>query len=104
MAKLSRRTFLQTSAGVTTGAVIAGTPLAAVAGAEAAPAEASPATVIDSSATAPREPVMAYVRDAQAGEVTVLAGVTETTFHDPGLARRLLGLAPEHDQSGQGGN
>jgi hypothetical protein len=46
------------------------------------------------SSQTPREPVMAYVRDAQRGEVTVLAGTTETTYRDPALVKRLLSAAP----------
>ena len=41
----------------------------------------------------PRETVMAYVRDAARGEVTVLSGTRETTYRDPALAKRLLDAA-----------
>jgi hypothetical protein len=33
---------------------------------------------------------MAYVRDAERGEVTVLSGTRETTYRDPALAQRLI--------------
>ena len=38
---------------------------------------------------------MAYVRDAERGEVTVMSGTGETTYRDPALARRLLAAAPD---------
>ncbi len=38
---------------------------------------------------------MAYVRDAQRGEVTVMSGTSETTYRDHGLVRRLMDAAPE---------
>jgi len=37
--------------------------------------------------------VMAYVRDAARGEVTVLSGTREVTYRDPELAARLLAAA-----------
>ena len=42
----------------------------------------------------PREPVIAYVRDARRGEVTVMSGTRETTYRDPALVKRLLKAAP----------
>jgi hypothetical protein len=45
------------------------------------------------SGPAPREPVTAYVRDAQRGEVTVMSGKQETTYRDPVLVKRLLDAA-----------
>jgi hypothetical protein len=82
----SRRAFLQaTAAGaagvavVTTGPKLAGasntTPLA---------------QVVKPSSPPPSETVMAYVRDAERGEVTVLSGTRETTYRDPALAQRLI--------------
>jgi hypothetical protein len=41
----------------------------------------------------PGETVMAYVRDAAKGEVTVLSGTRETTYRDPYLTRRLIDAA-----------
>jgi hypothetical protein len=41
----------------------------------------------------PSEPVMAYVHDAEKGEVTVLSGTVERTYRDPVLAKRLLDAA-----------
>ena len=79
---LNRRTFLQSSAGAAAGVAVvaAGPKLAAAAlsgGTNTAPAAVKP------SGPAPREPVMAYVRDAARGEVTVLSGTRETTYRDP---------------------
>ena len=41
----------------------------------------------------PEEPVVAYVRDAERGEVTVAAGTTEHTYRDKALVQRLLRAA-----------
>ena len=48
----------------------------------------------------PPEPVIAYVRDAERGEVTVIAGTSETTYRDRALARRLLKAAPSTAKGG----
>jgi hypothetical protein len=93
MSKVTRRSFLQVSAGVAGGAMAAAGP-AALAG-EAAPATADRCrTVVSPTTGVPREPVMAYVRDADAGEVTLVAGTRETTYRDPQLVKRLLDAAP----------
>jgi hypothetical protein len=42
---------------------------------------------------APYEPVTAYVRNADRGEVTVMSGKHETTYNDPVLVKRLLDVA-----------
>jgi hypothetical protein len=53
----------------------------------------------------PQEPVVAYVRDAERGEVTVVAGTAETTYRDPALVKRLLSAAPaEAIGNGDGAN
>ena len=92
---LSRRSFLKSSAATATGAVIAATPLAAAAvGAEAATPSAA---VTDPTGAAPLEPVMAYVHNAPAGEVTILKGTSQTTYNDPALVKRLLAAAPGDD-------
>jgi len=44
--------------------------------------------------------VIAYVRDAERGEVTVIAGTSETTYRDRALARRLLKAAPSTAKGG----
>ena len=41
----------------------------------------------------PEEPVVAYVRDAARGEVTVTSGTTEHTYRDHALVQRLLRAA-----------
>ena len=51
------------------------------------------ATVTKPSGPAPHEPVTAYVRSAERGEVTVMAGKQETTYRDPVLVKRLLDAA-----------
>jgi hypothetical protein len=38
---------------------------------------------------------MAYVRNAERGEVTVMSGTSETTYRDHALVRRLLAAAPK---------
>jgi len=98
MTSLNRRAFLRNSAGLTTGAVIAATPFAAAAALDGPPAEAPLGVAVEPTTAAPREPVMAYVRDAASGEVTVLAGTAETTYRDPALVRRLLAAAPGTDE------
>jgi hypothetical protein len=93
----SRREFLQVGTGAAAGAaMILATPkVASVAldkpGAGAA-AEAKP-VVTKPSGRAPREPVTAYVRNAQRGEVTVMSGKQEITYRDPALVKRLTDAA-----------
>jgi len=71
---VNRRSFLQSSGAVATGVAV---------------------TIVPGAATGdmPREPVMAYVHNAQRGEVTVLSGTEERTYRDPVLAKRLLDAA-----------
>lgn len=92
----SRRAFLQGTAGVAAGAAaILATPkvvTAIDAAASGATAEANP-VVTTPSGPAPREPVTAYVRNAERHEVTVLSGTHETTYKDPALVKRLLDAA-----------
>ena len=57
----------------------------------------------DPSTPTPPEPVVAYVRDAKSGEVTVVSGTSETTYRDRALVKRLLDAAPKDASSGQGG-
>jgi hypothetical protein len=93
----SRRAFLQGTAGAAAGAaVIIATPKVAAVALEhpssgVAP-EAKP-VAISRSGSAPREPITAYVRDAERGEVTVLSGQQETTYRDPALVKRMLDAA-----------
>jgi hypothetical protein len=46
---------------------------------------------------------MAYVRDAERGEVTVVSGTTETTYHDPALVKRMLDAVPAGEAGMIGG-
>jgi hypothetical protein len=96
---VTRLSFIKRSAGVAAGAAAIGVPAAA------AIADTSGKVVKQPSAKTPAEPVMAYVRDADRGEVTVLAGTTETTYRDPSLVKRLLSAAPKDAvQNGEGAN
>jgi hypothetical protein len=93
----SRRAFLEGSAGAAaSAAVILATPkLASIAldsSGHSVAAEPK-AVVTKASGPAPREPVTAYVRDAERGEVTVMSGQQETTYRDPVLVKRLLDAA-----------
>ena len=93
MSNLSRRSFLKT-AGVATGAAIVGGVPATAA---AAAAESAPEVVASPTAT-PHEPLVAYVRDASKGEVTVVSGLHETTFKDHALVKRITKAAEHHPQ------
>jgi len=90
----SRRAFLQCTAGAAAGAaVILATPKVASVALDAAgpSAAAEPEAVVTKpSGPAPHEPVTAYVRNAERGEVTVMSGKQETTYRDPVLVKRLL--------------
>ena len=96
---VTRLSFIKRSAGVAAGAAAIGVPVTA------AIADKPGKVVAKPSAKTPQEPVMAYVRDADRGEVTVLAGTTETTYRDPSLVKRLLTAAPKHAvEDGEGAN
>lgn len=93
----SRRAFLQGTAGAAAGAAaIIATPKVAAIALEA-PGSSVPvepkAVVVTPSGAAEREPVTAYVRNAERDEVTVMSGKQETTYKDPVLAKRLLDAA-----------
>ena len=90
MSKLSRASFLK-SAGIATGAVVvAGVPGVANAASEGAP------EIVISPSPLPREVVVAYVRDASKGEVTIVSGLHETTFKDMGLVKKITKAAAKH--------
>jgi hypothetical protein len=90
MESLSRRKLLA-SAGVATGtAAIAAAPTVAAAALDRS-------EVTEPSGPPPEEPVIAYVRDAKRGEVTVMSGTREATYRDPTLVKRLVKAAPEND-------
>jgi len=89
----NRRAFLQSTAGAAgAAAVVLATPKVASVALEGSSqsAEAPKATVTDPTGLAPREPVTAYVHNAERNEVTVMSGTTQTTYKDPVLVKRLL--------------
>jgi hypothetical protein len=90
----SRRQFLAVGAGAAAGAAIAaaGSKVGSVVTLGGAGTEPA-AAVTKPSGPPPSEPVTAYVRDAQRGEVTVLSGKQEITYRDPALVKRLLDAA-----------
>ena len=93
----SRRAFLQGTAGAAAGAAaILATPKVAQIALDSPGSSVPPvpkAVVTNASGPAPAEPVTAYVRDAERGEVTVMSGKKETTYKDPVLVKRLLEAA-----------
>lgn len=95
----SRRAFLAGTAGAAAGAAaILATPkvagIALDSPGPSVPAQPEPKAVVTTpSGPAPREPVTAYVRDAERGEVTVMSGKNKTTYKDPALVKRLLDAA-----------
>ncbi len=93
---LTRLSFLKTSAAAAAGAAAIGVPVTA------ALAKDKPGAVTEPSSPNPSEPVMAYVRDARRGEVTVMSGTSEATYRDRALVKRLLAAAPESTANGGG--
>lgn len=92
----SRRQFLQAGGAAAAGAaMIVATPkVASLAAAGASASAPQPKAVVTKpSGPPPAEPVTAYVRDPERGEVTVLSGQKETTYKDPVLVKRLLDAA-----------
>jgi hypothetical protein len=91
---VNRRAFLLSSAGAAAGvAAVAAGPTLATAALGGAAAASSVGVVTKPSGPPPAEPVMAFVRDAARGEITVMSGLRETTYRDPALAKRLLDAA-----------
>jgi hypothetical protein len=84
---MDRRAFVKKAGMVTGAAAIGAAPQIASAAGEPKPELTDPTT------TVPREPLAAYVRDAERGEVTVVSGTSETTYRDPALVKRLLKAA-----------
>jgi hypothetical protein len=88
---LNRRVFLQSSAGAAAGAVgVATGPRLATAVLSAGTGTEAARVITKPSGPPPRETVMAYIRDAERNEVTVLSGTRETTYRDPILVKQLL--------------
>jgi hypothetical protein len=88
MERLSRRSFVKIAGAATGAAALAAAPPIARAG-----IGEEDAKHVDPSTGVPEEPVVAYVRDAQGGEVTVTSGTAEHTYRDRALVRRLLRAA-----------
>ena len=83
--------FLKSSAGAAAGAVGLATGPRLASAVLSAPTSTEAARVITKpSGPPPRETVMAYVRNAERSEVTVLSGTRETTYRDPVLVKQLL--------------
>ena len=95
---ITRSSFLKASAGAAAGVAAIATPAGAVLSLQE---QGVPARI---SSPAPREPVIAYVHDAERGEVTVMAGTSEITYTDRPLVRRLMKAAPQHPTSNGGNN
>jgi hypothetical protein len=95
MSKFSRASFLK-SAGIATGAVVVGgVPAVAEAAADGAP------QIVLNPSTLPHEPLVAYVRNAERGEVTIVSGLHETTFKDKTLVKRIAKAAQKHAAHGK---
>jgi hypothetical protein len=88
MERLSRRSFVKI-AGAATGAaaLAAAPPIARAAVGEEGAHPTNPTTDV------PEEPVVAYIRNAQRGEVTVTSGTAEHTYRDRALVQKLLRAA-----------
>jgi hypothetical protein len=86
---VTRLSFIKGSAGVAAGMAAVGVPAAAVLSNEGKSVPTQPST------PTPSEPVVAYVRDAKRGEVTVTYGTSEVTYRDRKLVRKLLAVAPQ---------
>ena len=94
---VTRLSFLKASAGAAAGAAVVGVPAAAVL------TDEKPRVVSEPASRNPREPLVAYVRDAERGEVTVLSGTSETTYRDRALVKKLMAAAPK-DAIASGGD
>ena len=88
MERLSRRSFVMIAGAATGAAALAAAPPIA----RAAVGEEG-AQPTDPTAGVPEEPVVAYVRDAHRGEVTVASGTVEHTYRDRALVQRLMRAA-----------
>ena len=89
MNTVSRRSFLKTAGLATGAAAIAASPSVAAA-VQPNALETTP------SGPLPHEPIVAVIRNADLGEVTVLSGRTEKTYRDKVLVRRLLKAAEQN--------
>jgi anaerobic selenocysteine-containing dehydrogenase len=87
MERHSRRSFMKIAGAATGAAALAAAPPIARA------AIGDGAQKIDAKTDVPEEPVVAYVRDAQSGEVTVTSGTVEHTYRDHSLTEKLMRAA-----------
>jgi hypothetical protein len=83
MEKLSRRSFVKVAGAATGAAAVAAAPAVARA------AGSDEAVRIAPTSAVPDEPLVAYVRDVERGEVTVVSGTHEATYRDRTLVQRL---------------
>jgi anaerobic selenocysteine-containing dehydrogenase len=90
MERLSRRSFVKIAGAATGAAALAAAPSVARA---AVGGDAEQAEKINPTTGVPDQPLVAYVRDAKRGEVTVTAGFSEHTYRDRALVKRLLRAA-----------
>ena len=88
MERLSRRSFVKIAGAATGAAALAAAPPIARAAVGEEGAQPTKATT-----GVPEEPVVAYIRDANRGEVTVTSGTAEHTYRDRALVQRLLRAA-----------
>jgi len=95
MTELTRRAFMGRAAAATAAGVAATSGIVALPGllAAASPGAAGrstrqTATALDLSPVG--QDVVAHVQDASTGDVLLMVGTAETTFHDPELVARLL--------------
>ena len=93
MERLSRRSFMKIAGAATGAAALAAAPPIARA------AVGDDAEKIDPTSAVPEEPLVAYVRDARRGEVTVTSGTAEHTYRDRALVQRLMRAAGRKDVS-----
>jgi anaerobic selenocysteine-containing dehydrogenase len=89
MERLSRRSFVKIAGAATGAAALAAAPPIA----RAAVGDDGAVVPTDPTSGVPEEPLVAYVRDAARGEVTVTSGTAEHTYRDRALVQRLLRAA-----------
>jgi hypothetical protein len=89
MGKLTRRGFIHTSVGAATGLAAAGALGAApaLAGAVVKPSGKTPL------AEGAPQPMVAFVRDASKGEIALMVGDREVSYHDSEVVARLIKAA-----------
>jgi len=97
MSTFTRRIFLQrASLGVAAVGGVLAWPRAAGAASQRMPRMAAtpnapePATTSKAGATTTSDPVVAYVRNPAAGEISLFVGTREVRLRDPDLAQRLI--------------